>query len=150
MAEERVRIPDIGKIREEWWIRAGKEMEGRLEKTSRAAADKDARDRLEALQVMVMSAAKGALEAQESADAGRKEGAPTGAELRGGRRTGKRGRKAGRGVKDSMIEGKVATLRANVRKWRMMAVAAGGYDGGAGGYDGGGPKSGNQKCEATF
>ena len=129
VAEERVRIPDIGKIREEWWIRAGKEMGGRLEKTRRAVADKDARDRLEALQVMVMSAAKGALEAQESADAGRKEGAPTGAELRGGKRTGKRRRKTGRGVKDSMIEGKVATLRANVRKWRMMAVAAGRYDG---------------------
>ena len=130
VAEERVRIPDMGKMRKEWWRKAGAEMEDRLQGTRRAAADRDARDRLETLQEMIMQAARRALEAQEGEDNKRKEGAPGGVRTRGGTRTGARGKGAEQGGKGRTIEGRVARLRANVRKWRTMANAARAYDGG--------------------
>ena len=127
--EERVKVPNMGKMREEGWKKAGADMESKLKATRQAMADRDAGDRLEALQRMVMSAAKKALEAQEGEDTRRKEGAPKGAEKRGGKRTGVRGGATGQGGRNKMIGGRVARLRTNVRKWRTMAVAAGGYDG---------------------
>ena len=78
VTEERVRIPDMGRMRKEWWRKAGAEMESRLQGTRQAVASKAARDRLEALQEMIMQAARRALEAQESEDDNRKEGAPGG------------------------------------------------------------------------
>ena len=95
--EERVKVPNMGKMREEGWKKAGADMESKLKATRQAMANRDAGDRLEALQRMVMSAAKNALEAQEGEDTQRKEGAPKGAEKRGGKRTGVRGGATGQG-----------------------------------------------------
>ena len=133
--EKRVVGPALYKLRDEGWVKAGRRMEEALAATRRTGAGVEARDRLEAIQDMVMREAKAALQQQQKADEGRKGTAPAGVAKKGGRRTGDKnvGVGAGGARQGGMIGGKAASLRAKVRKWRELAKTAEGFDGNVGG-----------------
>ena len=137
--EERARAPDMGRVRSEWWVKARKEMEDRLQSTRLAMAGKGAGERLEGLQGMVMAAAKKALEGQEGADRDRRGGAGGKGARGGGQGKGKKAAQQGRdgggagggagGHGQTVVQGRRARLRERLRKWRKLAVVARGYDG---------------------